>query len=289
MSRRVAVLRPGPLTLPVDAGRPGWAHIGVPRAGALDLGAAQRANTLVGNHPDTAVLEVTLGGLALAFREPVTIALTGADVPARAGDRRLARDTAARVEARETLALGAARRGIRAYLAVRGGWDVPAVLGSRSADLLSGLGPAALAAGQTLHIGAEDGPWVAAPALTEPLPGLELPAEPVLRVHPGPRDDWFAPEALDVLTGTAWAVTPRSNRVGLRLDGATLPRANDAELPSEGVVLGSVQVSHDGRPTVFLNDHPTTGGYPVIAVVDPADLWLCAQARPGTTMRMRCA
>jgi allophanate hydrolase subunit 2 len=107
----------------------------------------------------------------------------------------------------------------------------------------------------------------------------------VLRLQPGPREDWFEDGALATLTGTSYAVTGDSNRVGLRLEGRPLTRRRTDELPSEGLVLGSVQVPPSGRPLVFLHDHPTTGGYPVVAVVEPDDLWLCAQLRPGERVR----
>jgi allophanate hydrolase subunit 2 len=107
----------------------------------------------------------------------------------------------------------------------------------------------------------------------------------VLRMHPGPRSDWFSGDVLATLTSTSYTVTGDSNRVGLRLDGPALVRIRHDELPSEGIVLGAVQVPPSGQPLVFLNDHPTTGGYPVVGVVDPHDLWQCAQLRPGEEIR----
>ncbi|NUS50992.1 MAG: biotin-dependent carboxyltransferase family protein [Nocardioidaceae bacterium] len=104
-------------------------------------------------------------------------------------------------------------------------------------------------------------------------------------MHPGPRDDWFTADALDTLTSSTYRVAGDSNRVGLRLDGPALERARDGELPSEGIVLGAVQVPPSGLPLVFLHDHPTTGGYPVVGVVAPRDLWQCAQLRPGEAVR----
>jgi allophanate hydrolase subunit 2 len=168
-------------------------------------------------------------------------------------------------------------------VAVRGGIDVPPVLGSRSADLRSGLGPAPLRAGDLLPVGAPAGtlpdqagsPAGAATAM--PVPGEDT----RLRVIPGPRDDWFEPGALGVLCGAPYLVTPASDRTGLRLDGAALLRAGDDELPSEGVVTGALQVPPGGQPILLLAEHPVTGGYPVIAVVATADIGLAAQLRPG--------
>ncbi len=277
------VRRAGPLTLVQDAGRPGYAHLGVGRSGAADLPALVRANALVGNAPHTAALEVALGGLVAVASEPVTVAVTGARCPLRVDDRPVPHATPVAVPAGGVLRLDPTRTGLRAYLAVAGGIAVEAVLGSRATDTLSGLGPPVVRGGTELPVGpAPDGPRSATPA-AEP----DLPTEPDLRVVPGPRADWFAPDVLDALCGAAWTATPASNRVGVRLDGPVLPRRVTDELPSEGLVAGAVQVPPGGGPVLFLADHPVTGGYPVLAVVDPADLWLAAQARPGQTLHFR--
>ncbi|QLQ40252.2 biotin-dependent carboxyltransferase family protein [Micromonospora robiginosa] len=177
------------------------------------------------------------------------------------------------------LRIGPARVGVRTWLAVSGGIAVEPVLGSRSTDTLSGLGPPPLRDTDRLPLGAPTGP----PAPVDLTVGPPVPAEVRLTVRPGPRRDWFTPEAVDLLCRAAYTVTPASNRVGARLAGAALPRAVAGELPSEGLVLGAVQVPPDGQPLVFLADHPTTGGYPVLGVVD--DVTPLAQARPGTTVR----
>jgi biotin-dependent carboxylase-like uncharacterized protein len=175
--------------------------------------------------------------------------------------------------------------GLRTYLAVRGGVDVPPVLGSRSTDTLSGLGPAPLKPGDRLPVGtlqAEE-PFVDVAPIRRPS------SAPVLRVLPGPRRDWLDPAAWTALTTQPWTVTADSNRVGLRLAGPSLPRTRDDELPSEGLVPGAVQVPPDGAPVLFLADHPVTGGYPVLAVVTTADLPAAAQLRPGDTLTFRPA
>ncbi|HEV2088639.1 MAG TPA: biotin-dependent carboxyltransferase family protein, partial [Cryptosporangiaceae bacterium] len=157
---------------------------------------------------------------------------------------------------------------------------VEPVLGSRSTDTLSGLGPPTVGDRMELPVG----PAAAGePATPDAEP--DFPAEPRLPITPGPRADWFAEDALDVLGRAVWTVTPASNRVGVRLDGPSLARRVTAELPSEGLVAGAIQVPPGSGPVLFLADHPVTGGYPVLAVVDPADLWLAAQARPGETLR----
>jgi biotin-dependent carboxylase-like uncharacterized protein len=181
--------------------------------------------------------------------------------------------------------VGPAAVGVRTYLAVAGGLDVPPVLGSRSTDTLSGLGPPPVRDGDVLPVGTPQGH--AAPVwFTVPAPA-DSPIE--LRVLPGPRINWFTAAACATFTSATYTVSPTSNRVAARLAGPRLARAIDRELPSEGLVLGAVQVPAGGEPLVFLADHPTTGGYPVIGVVEPADLPLLAQARPGTPVTFTSA
>ncbi|MGW6917766.1 5-oxoprolinase subunit C family protein [Kitasatospora sp. NPDC054939] len=277
------VVRPGPLTTVQDLGRRGVAHLGAPRAGALDEPALIAANRLVGNAPDTAGLETTLAGVALRAHGPVVVAVTGAPAPVRIDGRPAPWGAAVTVPAGALLDIGAATHGVRSYLAVAGGIAVPAVLGSRSADVLSGLGPAPLSVGDRLPVGA-DGPTggMAVPDLV-PLPAP--PAELVLRLRLGPRADWFEPASIAWLPREHYTVAPASNRIALRTEGPSITRARNGELPSEGMVTGAVQIPPDGRPVVFLADHPTTGGYPVIGVVPPTDLHAAAQARPGTPVR----
>jgi biotin-dependent carboxylase-like uncharacterized protein len=166
---------------------------------------------------------------------------------------------------------------------VRGGIAVDPVLGARSTDLLSGVGPEPVAAGMRLPVGDDD---IHLPCVdVAPVP--PIPAEIVLRVLPGPRDDWFTPVALTTLTAAPYQVSPQSNRVGIRLTGPALDRSRPGELASEGMVSGAVQVPPSGQPVVFLADHPVTGGYPVIAVVVEPDICLAAQARPGQPVRFR--
>ncbi|WP_435818971.1 biotin-dependent carboxyltransferase family protein [Micromonospora chersina] len=299
----IEVLRAGALTTVQDQGRPGWAHLGVPRSGALDPAALRLANRLVGNPEHAAGLEITLTGCELRFTRAVTVALTGAPVdvlvergpsdapPAGASPVERGPVERAHVERRPgdtgrplslpsgaILRVGPARAGVRSWLAVSGGIAVEPVLGSRATDTLSGLGPPPLRDGDRLPVGAPTGP----PAPVDLTVAPAVPAGLRLALRPGPRQDWFTPAALDLLLRTAYAISPASNRVGARLVGAALPRAVAGELPSEGLVLGAVQVPPDGQPLIFLADHPTTGGYPVIGVVD--DVTPLAQARPGTTV-----
>ncbi|MEV7671232.1 biotin-dependent carboxyltransferase family protein [Streptomyces sp. NPDC088752] len=279
--RAVDVVRPGALTTVQDLGRPGYAHLGVVRSGALDPAAVRLANRLVGNAEEAAVLETTVDGCAVRVRCAVTVAVGGAPCPVRVDGRPAAWGTAVRVGAGAVVEVGTAARGLRAYVAIGGGIEVEPVLDSRSTDLLSGLGPAPLTRGTVLPLGADTA--VRVPVDAPPWPGP--PDALVLRVRLGPRDDWFTPGALHTLATRAYRVSPASNRIGLRLEGPALERAVPGELASEGMVLGAVQVPPDGRPVVFLADHPTTGGYPVVGVVRETDLGTAAQAVPGTTVR----
>ncbi|WP_030964617.1 biotin-dependent carboxyltransferase family protein [Streptomyces sp. NRRL S-378] len=278
------VVRAGALTTVQDRGRPGYAHLGVPRSGALDTAAYALANRLLGNPPDAAVLETTLDGVSLRALAATVVAVTGAPCPVRVSGRPVAWGAPVGLPAGAELEVGLAESGLRGYVAVRGGLAVPPVLGSRSTDLLSGLGPAVLTAGTTLAVG---------PAGPDPVPGADaygLPAAPselVLPLRLGPRADWFTGASLAGLWRSAFRVSPSSNRIGLRTEGGSaLVRARAGELPSEGMVLGAVQVPPDGLPVVFLADHPVTGGYPVVGVVGPGPaLDAAAQARPGTPVR----
>jgi len=281
--RALDVVRAGIRTTIQDLGRPGLAHLGVPRAGALDTAALRLANRLAGNPESAAGLEVTLSGCVLVARAAVTLAVTGARCTVRVDGRPAEWAVPVAVPAGATVTIGPAAQGVRAYLAVGGGIAVPPVLGSRATDTLSGLGPPPVRDGDVLPVG---------PVAGEP-PGVDLAPYPpppdalTVGIRLGPRDDWFTPAALALLSTATYEVSPLTDRVGARLIGPPLTRAVSGELPSEGVVLGAVQVPADGQPLIFLADHPTTGGYPVIAVVDPGALSSIAQARPGTPLRFR--
>jgi biotin-dependent carboxylase-like uncharacterized protein len=277
----IEVVRAGALTTVQDLGRRGLAHLGVPRCGALDEPAHRLANRLVGNPERAATLETTLTGTTVRLRRSATVAVTGAPAPVRVGGRPVAWGAPVQVPAGAVLDVGTAAYGLRSYLALSGGIDLPPVLGSRSTDLLSGLGPPALADGALLPLGAPAGPPGPVDAAPVSAPTQDL----VLRLVLGPRHDWFTAAALDVLATARYAVAAASNRIALRTEGPALERAVHRELPSEGMVLGGVQVPPDGRPLVFLADHPTTGGYPVIGVVPVPDLAAAAQARPGASVR----
>jgi biotin-dependent carboxylase-like uncharacterized protein len=276
----IAVVKPGLLTTVQDLGRPGYAHLGVARSGALDAPSLALANHLVGNPSSAAGLETTLTGVALRAEAELTVAVTGALADITVDGQPVAFGAALAVPEGALLDVGPARSGVRSYLAVAGGITVAPVLGSRSTDTLSGLGPPPLRAGFVLPVGASGPP-------SSPVPPVRSTGDSglTLRIRLGPRLDWFSVMARDVFLAEEYTLSVKSNRVGARLAGPPLTRAITGELPSEGIVLGSVQVPSDGQPLVFLADHPTTGGYPVIAVVDRTDLPQLAQARPGTAVR----
>jgi biotin-dependent carboxylase-like uncharacterized protein len=274
----ITVREVGASVLVEDGGRTGWAHLGVPRAGALDPYAAGLANRLVGNAAEVACLEVLLGGLVMTTDRGGWLAVTGAPADVLVDGR--PREFAAAVwwPPGTSVTIGTPRTGLRSYVAVSGGIAVEPVLGSRSTDTLAWVGPPAVRAGSVLPVGVAAG---APAALDTPRP----PATGPLRLRRGPRADRVAGGAVARLCATSYTVSPDSDRVGLRLDGAPLSGSRTGELPSEGMVLGAVQLPPDGRPVVFLADHPTTGGYPVVAVVEEEDLWQCAQLRPGEPVR----
>ena len=283
MTVTLEVLRTGPLALIEDLGRPGLANMGVSRSGAADRRSHQLANRLVANPGDHATIEVTFGGFSARVRGgDVAIAVTGADTDPTVSGKMFGTNSIHYARAGEIISLGAPRTGLRTYLAVRGGIDVSPVLGSRSYDVMSAIGPLPLQPGDVLPIGEHSGEL---PELDQaPVAAIE---DEVLelRVVPGPRDDWFVDP--DILTRTNWQVTNRTDRVGMRLIGMPLEyRWPDRQLPSEGATRGAIQVPPNGFPVILGPDHPVTGGYPVIGVVTDEDIDKVAQIRPGQTVRV---
>jgi biotin-dependent carboxylase-like uncharacterized protein len=248
-----------------DLGRPGLAHIGVTRSGCVDPALGALVNRLVGNPAGAALLE-TCGGLTVEARGAVVVATSTELAPRtlRNGER--------------VNVPGGGDR-LWHYLAVRGGFDVAVVLGSRASDTLSGIGPPPLTDGSVLPVGDEP----VTPINTDKAP-LAARAT-TARIAPGPRRDWFVDDALARLCAAPLTVTT-SSRIGVRLSGVDVPRVRTGELASEGLVRGAIQVPPDGDPVMMLADHPTTGGYPVIAVVQPDDVAVIAQIAPGGQIRL---
>ncbi|MGO4617353.1 biotin-dependent carboxyltransferase family protein [Nocardia sp. 2YAB30] len=279
----IVVEQVGPLATIQDLGRPGWFDSGVGPSGAADRSSLRLANRLVGNPEGHAAIEVLLGGLALRAEGHATFAVTGAPAPATVDGTPVGHACVLELEAGQVLRLGYAPVGLRSYVAVRGGVDVPPVLGSRSRDTMSGLGPDPLAKRDRLPIGPSPRTF----PTVEFAPVAEPPAD-VVAVHAvlGPRDDWFT-DASALFDGV-WEISTDTDRIGARLDrrtGPPLTRKGKGELPTEGMTLGSIQVPPSGQPVVFLADHPITGGYPVVAVIIDADVDAVAQARPGQPVR----
>lgn len=274
------VVAPGLSATVQDLGRPGLARYGVPPSGAADRAAHLRANALAGNTPEAATLEIVAPGFACRADRDLVVAFTGAPAAALVDGGPHPHDSAFVLHAGQALTLGAPEWGLRTYLAVRGGLAVPAVLGSRATDQLTGLGPPPVAAGATLPIGDDlaPEPW-RAPA---PTPRPRLPLEVPVLTTAGL--DWLRGDPLD--RRTQFRVGSGSGRTALRLDGEPWIRARGDEFGVQGLVRGAVQVPPDGRPIVFLADHPVTGGYPVVGVVAATHLDRLAQLRPGDALRL---
>jgi len=291
----------GVLTLFQDMGRHGQTASGVCASGAVDPASLRAANRLVGNPPNTACLEVTLGGLTLKADGRVTLAVTGADVEitlhSAAGTRRhSAHGQAFTLGDGDTVSLGMARAGVRAYVAVRGGFAVDPVLGSCATDTLAWLGPPPVRRGDRLRVRTQppalavDHPIAPDTAHDGPLPRAGDCV--TLDIVMGPRTDWFTPDAVASFCAQAWRVTPESNRVGMRLAGTAIARTQATqtlELPSEGTTAGSIQILPSGQPVLFLADHPLSGGYPVIAAVATHHLHLAGQIPINASIRFHAA
>jgi biotin-dependent carboxylase-like uncharacterized protein len=277
------ILHTGPLALIQDLGRVGLAHLGVTRSGAADRRSHTLANRLVANPDDRATIEVTLGGFSARVRGgDVDIAVTGADANPSVGHTTFGANSIQHVRDGEVISLAVPRSGLRSYVAVRGGIEVTPVLGSRSYDVMSAIGPLPLQPGDVVPVGEH----------TEAYPELDqAPVAPIaeqlveLLVVPGPRDDWLTDA--DALVHTIWMASDRSDRVGMRLEGRPLVhRSPGRQLPSEGATRGAIQVPPNGLPVIFGPDHPVTGGYPVVGVIADQDIDKVAQVRPGQHVRL---
>jgi biotin-dependent carboxylase-like uncharacterized protein len=278
----IELLRAGPLTTVQDLGRTAWRDRGLSLCGALDDVALQWGNLLVGNAPEAAGLEFTLGAAQLRFHADTCIALTGTDAEAQLDGRPLRPWWRARVRAGQTLRLAAPRERMRSYLAIAGGLDLPLVLGSQSTDLKAGFGGfegRALRDGDRLPLNRNAAPPSRAVGLRAPDWHASV------RVLPGPEVEDFSSTARDAFWAADWTLTPQSNRMGYRLAGPMLTRERGGELASHGVLPGVIQVPPSGQPIVLLADAQTTGGYPKIGVVIRADLWKLAQLRLGAALR----
>lgn len=277
----IEVIASGLFTTIQDAGRHGYGHLGVPAAGAADLFNMRIANRLVGNPDGHATLEMTGAGATLRFEAGAHIALAGGILEAQLDGQPAALYQTLTARAGMVLTCGRVASGLRSYLGIAGGIDVPEVLGSRSTDTLSGLGPDIVTVGARLPVGASAMTEVGAYLRSPPRYG----ASATLRILLGPHQDWFASAALRAVREATFSVSSQSDRTGVRLEGAALERIRPGELASMGMITGAMQVPPSGQPMVLLGNHGATGGYPVIANVIGADLHLLAQLTPGAQVR----
>ena len=282
----ILVQAPGLLTTVQDLGREGFGPAGVSPSGAADPLALRLGNLLVGNVENAAALELTLLGGEFLFPQGAALALTGSDF--RATLDHLPVQPGASFEARpgQTLRLGPTKSGARCYLCVRGGIDVPPLLGSASTHLLSGLGGfqgRALRKGDVLQIAAAVGPFLPKRLSAKAL--AELAPRKILRVTAGPQSDSFSPAALQVFHSSLYRVAEESNRMGIRLQGEAVALRSGNDMITEGVSLGAVQIPSGGQPIILFVEQQTTGGYPKIANVISADFSSLGQLRPRDEVR----
>jgi antagonist of KipI len=294
------IRKPGLLTTVQDLGRPGYQQYGIVVGGALDTFAARAANLCAGNDDNAALLEMAQTGADLVFDQDTLIAWGGADFDARVSGQPLPRDRAVRLAAGEVVSFGLARSGLRAWLAIAGGIDVPLVMGSRTTYRRAGIGGhqgRPLVAGDALKLFAPT-PWAQqilasltagqkrAVTWTVRPETMGKPARPgVVRALRGPECDWFAKEAQRAFFAAEWTVTKEADRMGVRLSGPELPLLTPREMISSSVNAGTVQVPPAGQPIVLLPSRQSIGGYPRLAAVVTADLGRFTQMRPGDKVR----
>jgi antagonist of KipI len=284
----IRILDPGPLTTVQDLGRPGYLRLGIPASGPVDRLAFILANRLVGNPDGAAGLECTLVGPRLEILQDAVLAATGADMALTVNDRDAPRWRAVRVRGGDVVRLGPAAAGVRGYLAVSGGLDVPLALGSRSTYLrgqLGGYRGRALRKGDTIPVGPGASPFVerrVTPAMV-PQRGNRAPVRVIL----GPQADRFTPEGLETFLREPYEMLPQSDRMGARLRGPAIGHTHGHDIISDGVPLGGVQVVGDGQPIVLLVDRQSTGGYTKIATVCSTDVGRVGQTRPGERLTFR--
>ncbi len=283
----IRILDPGPQTTVQDLGRVGQLRYGVPPSGPMDRFAFVLANRLVGNSDGAAALECTLIGPRIEAEAPCAIAVTGADMPLSVNGAEAPRWATLALKAGDVVKLGPARSGVRGYIAVSGGLDVPLVMGSRATYLrgrLGGVGGRALRRDDRLR------PFPAVPPRARRVAARAIPdygGEPTLRVVLGPQADRFTKEGVGALLGGSYEMLPQSDRMGARLRGPRIAHRRGHDIISDGIALGSIQVPGDGQPIVLLVDRQSTGGYTKLATVCSFDIGRIGQVRPGQSLRFR--
>jgi biotin-dependent carboxylase-like uncharacterized protein len=281
----IRILDAGPQTTVQDLGRTGQMRYGIPPSGPVDRFAFVLANRLVGNADGAAALECTLIGPCFEVTAAGAIAVTGADMPVTVNSQRAAGWTTLALKPGDVVKLGPARTGVRSYVGVAGGLDVPLVLGSRSTYLrgrVGGVEGRALRKGDELRV-FPSGPVKARRVEQRAIP--DYTGEPTIRAVLGPQADRFTAEGLQALFGGRYEVLPQSDRMGSRLRGPRIAHARGHDIVSDGIALGSIQVPGDGQPIVLLVDRQSTGGYTKVATICSSDIWRVGQARPGHSLR----
>jgi len=284
----IRVLDPGPQTTIQDLGRAGHLREGIPPSGPVDVRAFVIANRLVGNPDDAAGLECTVMGPRFTVEQVCAIAVTGGDAAVTVNDATAPQWATLVLKPGDTVRVGSARHGVRLYVALSGGIDVPRVLGSRATYLrgrLGGLEGRALRRGDILRLAPHTGPRRPRRLAAAEVPALE--AEPEIRVVLGPQAERFTKDGLHAFLSSPYAMLPQSDRMGARLHGARVTHAKGHDIISDGIALGSVQVPGDGQPIVLLVDRQSTGGYTKVATVGSFDIGRVGQVKPGQRLRFR--
>ena len=279
---------PGPQTTVQDLGRPGHLREGIPPSGPMDVRAFVVANRLVGNPDGAAGLECTVLGPRFTVERACAVAVTGAEAPVTVNDAPAAPWTTLVLKPGDAVRVGAAKAGVRIYVAFSGGLDVPAVLGSRATYLrgrLGGVEGRALKRGDALALLPAAGAPLARRRPAEPMPTFE--PEPEIRVVLGPQADRFTDEGLQALLSSPYEMLPQSDRMGARLTGPRIAHRSGHDIISDGIALGAIQVPGDGMPIVLLVDRQSTGGYTKVATVGSFDIGRIGQVKPGQRVRFR--
>ncbi len=284
--QKMTILSPGPLSTVQDLGRFGYMNTGFSPGGAMDTYSMRLANILVSNAPEDGVIEMTMMGMTVSFSCTAVIALAGADMQPLLNDTPIPMYKAVEVQAGDVLSMGMAKSGMRAYLAVAGGFDLPLVMGSMSTNLKCGLGGFE---GRKLRAGDEiplrQNVRLVDIGSRHIIPENDYPDGVGIRVLLGPQDDYFTEKGIRTFLESTYVVTDKSDRMGVRLDGEKIENKNGVDIISDGIATGSVQIPASGTPIIMMADRQTTGGYAKIATVISADLPKMAQARPGTRIR----
>ena len=274
----------GPLTTVVDGGRYGYMSVGFSSGGAMDLYSMRVANILVGNEMDEGTLEMTFMGIEADFDSDAVIAVTGADMSPEINGEPMPMYEAVTVHSGDRLSMKKAKSGMRAYLAVSGGFDIPRVMGSYSTNLKCALGGyegRKLKAGDALPL--KRGSRLIAERKTEKENSYEKNIS--VRVVLGPQSDYFTDKGIRDFLSRPYTVSDKSDRMGIRLSGEPVENKNGVDIISDAIVMGSVQITSSGEPIIMMADRQTTGGYAKIATVITADLGLLAQSYPGAEIR----